>query len=330
MNTSQYRLANPGALIAALPPVLGFVPERSLVVVGLEAGRIGAVLRTDLAEDLIDHIEDLAAKTATTGAEGALLVIVDADGALCPICSDGHRRLHDALSAALAAHTVSLKGAYVVDVVAAGGRWQCMDGCGARGAVDDPQCSPVAAASVLRGRRLYGRREELATVIAAGDPVRAAALGALINEPSAEDARDDGRAEVVADVLAAAAAVCADGDLGDAQIARLAGIISTDGAVRDRLYGLAVSADGGAVETLWAFLGRTLPEPWQTEALVLLAFSAYVRGDGVLAGVVLEAALSADPDHRMAGMLDNALQSGMHPDNIRALAQIGARRPRDR
>jgi hypothetical protein len=203
-----------------------------------------------------------------------------------------------------------------------------MDGCGARGEVDDPQCSPVAAASVLRGRRLYGRRADLATVIAAGDPVRAAALGALIKERSAEDV-GGGRAEVVAEVLAAAAVVCAVGDLGDAQIARLAGIISTDGAVRDRLYGLAVGADGVAVETLWAFLGRTLPEPWQTEALVLLAFSSYVRGDGVLAGVVLEAALSADPDHRMAGMLDNALQSGMHPDNIRALAQMGARRPCD-
>jgi hypothetical protein len=58
---------------------------------------------------------------------------------------------------------------------------------------------------------------------------------------------------------------------------------------------------------------------------VLLAFSAYARGDGPLAGLALEAALSADPNHRMAGMLDTALQSGMRPEQIRELAGTGYR-----
>jgi hypothetical protein len=61
------------------------------------------------------------------------------------------------------------------------------------------------------------------------------------------------------------------------------------------------------------------------EALVLLAFSAYARGDGPLAGVSLEAALRSDGGHRMAVMLDQALQSGMRPDQIRELAQTGYR-----
>ena len=47
---------------------------------------------------------------------------------------------------------------------------------------------------------------------------------------------------------------------------------------------------------------------------MLLAFSAYARGDGPLAGVSLDAALRCDPTHRMAGMLDTALQSGMRPE----------------
>jgi len=72
-------------------------------------------------------------------------------------------------------------------------------------------------------------------------------------------------------------------------------------------------------------LSRTLPEPWRVEALVLLAFSAYVRGDGPLAGVSLEAALRCDPAHKMAGMLDTALQSGMRPEQIRELALTGYR-----
>ena len=96
-------------------------------------------------------------------------------------------------------------------------------------------------------------------------------------------------------------------------------------AVRDTLYALAVGADAAAAESLWAILARTLPEPWRVEALVLLAFSAYVRGDGPLAGLSLEAALRCDPDHRMAGMLDTALQSGMRPERIRELAGTGYR-----
>ena len=93
------------------------------------------------------------------------------------------------------------------------------------------------------------------------------------------------------------------------RLARLACAV-TDPQVRDTLYALAVGEDAGQAESLWAMLSRTLPEPWRVEALVLLAFSAYARGDGPLAGVSLEAALRCDPTHRMAGMLDTALQSG--------------------
>jgi len=41
--------------------------------------------------------------------------------------------------------------------------------------------------------------------------------------------------------------------------------------------------------------------------------------------VSLEAALRCEPDHRMAGMLDTALQSGLRPDDIRELAVTGYR-----
>ena len=99
----------------------------------------------------------------------------------------------------------------------------------------------------------------------------------------------------------------------------------TDIAVRDTLYALAVGSQAAAAEALWALLARTLPDPWRLEALVLLAFSAYARGDGPLAGISLEAALRSDPEHRMAGMLDTALQSGMRPEQIRELATTGYR-----
>ena len=95
----------------------------------------------------------------------------------------------------------------------------------------------------------------------------------------------------------AAAARVADGQpsSSDDELARLACAL-TDPQVRDTLYALAVGEDAGQAESLWAVLSRTLPEPWRVEALVLLAFSAYARGDGPLAGVSLEAALRCDVD----------------------------------
>ena len=95
--------------------------------------------------------------------------------------------------------------------------------------------------------------------------------------------------------------------------------------VRDTLYALAVGDKAAEAETLWAMLSRVLPKPWRVEALVLLAFSAYARGDGPLAGVALDAALRCEGEHRMAWMLDTALQSGLRPEQIRELAATGYR-----
>jgi hypothetical protein len=79
------------------------------------------------------------------------------------------------------------------------------------------------------------------------------------------------------------------------------------------------------VERLWLALSRLLPAPWRAEALVLFGFSAYVRGDGPLAGVALEAALTVEPGHRLGQLLISALRSGMRPDEIRTLADTGFR-----
>ena len=325
----EFRFDRPGTLIAALPAVLGFVPEKSLVLVSLEDGRMGAVMRADLAADLADNIDRLAEIAATSGADSVVAVIVDADGALCPMCNVDHRQLCDALTDALAEHAVGLYAAHVVDRVENGGRWRCVDDCGAQGTVEDPTASPLAAAAVLDGRRLYRHRADLQAVIAAA-PDRAADLvepiraRAAVRQAAWETDPDGcGRRDVEA-VMAVAARLSEGIEPAADEIAGLACGI-TDVAVRDTLYALAVGADAGAAEALWAALARTLPDPWRVEALVLLAFSAYARGDGPLAGLSLEAALRSDPDHRMAGMLDTALQSGMRPEQIRELARTGYR-----
>lgn len=329
----DFQLNHPGALIAALPAVLGFVPENSLVLMCLDdrdggrGGGAGSVMRVDLCEGLAERIGQLAGVAAAAEPEAAIAVIVDAEGAWCPGCNDEHRRLCGALGEALAEHGIALLAAHVVDRVALGGRWHCVDGCGAAGEVDDPSASPLAAAAVLDGRRLYPRRADLQAVVAVDDPARSAQLAVAIERRATGRAAAHPAGCTRRDVLAAMAAaarVAGGQPLRDGEIAEL-GCALSDVQVRDTLYALAVGERADEAESLWAALSRALPEPSRVEALVMLAFSAYARGDGPLAGVALEAALRCDSDHRMAGMLDTALQSGIRPEHIRDLAITGYR-----
>lgn len=327
----QFELNRPATLIAALPAILGFVPEKSLVLVSLAAGELGSVMRADLCDELADRVGHLAELVAAANPAAAIAVIVDANGAQCPRCNEEYRQLCAALAAALSQRDIVLWAAHVVDRVAAGGRWHCVDGCGCSGVIDDPSASPLAMAAVLDGRQLYPRRSDLQAVIAVDDPVRSAELAVALGHQAADreiahraDSVGCSRQDVE-NALAAAARVADGQSLSDTELARL-GCALGDARVRDMLYALAVGENAGAAESLWALLARVLPEPWRVEALVLLAFSAYARGDGLLAGVSLQAALCCEPGHRMAGMLDTALQSGLRPEHIRDIAVTGYQR----
>jgi Domain of unknown function (DUF4192) len=331
MTTSRpdFLFNRPGALIAALPAVLGFVPENSLVLVTLDRGELGSVMRVDLSTSMTQIVVHLAEVAAAARPDAAIAVIVDSDRAQCPMCAEDFRELTDDLTEALAAQGITLIAAHVVDRIGAGGRWYCAGCCGAGGAVEDPAASPLAMAAVLDGRRLYSRRQELAAVVATADASRCEHLAGLIVErleavdrlqrDDADKARRD-----VERAIAAAGKVADGAELSDDELVELACAL-TDVRVRDTLYALAVGENAAQAEALWGVLSRALPQPWRVEPLVLLAFSAYARGDGPLAGMALEAALRGDRDHRMAGMLDIALQSGLGPEQIRGLSRTGYR-----
>jgi Domain of unknown function (DUF4192) len=328
MTSSQpdFMLNRPGALIAALPAVLGFIPEKSLVLVTVDRGELGAVMRVDLSPRLADTVDHIAEVAAAAKPDAAIAVIVDAEGAMCPVCAEDFSELSRALSDVLALQEITLLAVHVVDRVAAGGRWHCADRCGERGTVDDPSSSPLAMAAVLDGRRLYARREELQQVIEITDTARVQRLARRIRRrlTARGDGGDDSARLDVEHAIAVAARARDRAELSDDDAADLACGLA-DINVRDILFALAVGEKAAEAETLWAMLSRVLPKPWRVEALVLLAFSAYARGDGPLAGVALDAALRCSAEHRMASMLDTALQSGMRPEHIRELAASGYR-----
>ncbi len=326
----DFVLNRPAALIAAVPAVLGFAPEKSLVLVGVDRGQMGAVMRVDLADCLAGELDHLVDVATASRADAVIAVIVDAEGAACRLCNDSYRELSEDLEELLADNGVVLLDTHVVDRIAAGGRWHCVDGCGKGGRVDDPSSSPLSVAAVVDGRRLYGSRAELQEVISVDldrDPAAITRAVAELTEAGAAASAEDpdvARGRAIRQTISAMDRLAAGAALADADLAALAYAL-TDLIVRDALYGLAVGEAAARAEALWVVLARGLPGPWRAEALTMLAYSAYVRGDGPLAGVALEQALRVDPTHRMAGLLDHALQSGLRPERIRQLASTGYR-----
>jgi hypothetical protein len=95
----------------------------------------------------------------------------------------------------------------------------------------------------------------------------------------------------------------------------------SDIGVRDLVLGRIVAAGSNTRLDLWIWLTRHADASHLVAtAAVIAAVAAYRAGDGVTAGDALERALAAQPGHRLASMLLAALQAGIPPSALSALA----------
>lgn len=319
------RIGNPADLIAAIPALLGFRPHRSLVLICLagEPTAIRAVIRRDLPDRVFtvaDRIglEDVATACERSGADAAVAVVVDDRAGILGDASV------EVLDGCLAEIGVDLLGAHAIEEIAAGRPWWGMLGDSVCGVLPDPDASAVAAEQVLRGRQIRGSRADLESVLTPrghADRHRMARLLAVARHPASRTVPVEAGA-ALALVLGHIAERATSGPLTDEHIAAI-GVVLENHAVRDALLGLAVTADADAADLVWIDLARALPGPVRAEPAALLAFGAYARGDGPLAGIALTVALEADPEHRLAGLLDRALRGGVRPESIVDLAHTG-------
>jgi uncharacterized protein DUF4192 len=113
--------------------------------------------------------------------------------------------------------------------------------------------------------------------------------------------------------------------LGDDEVAWL-GLVLGVPRVRDEAWGLADTADRAGQLALWTAVVRRVESRYLAPAASLLAFVAWQAGDGPFAGVVVDHALAADPDHPMAQLLGQAMASGLPPTVWRPLGPAALRR----
>ncbi|MBB3674483.1 DUF4192 domain-containing protein [Modestobacter versicolor] len=346
------RLTDPGDVAAALPHLLGFRPEESLVVVSLRGAtglRLGLTARVDLPAP--EHRElvlrGLVRSLATDRPDAVLLLVVseDEDDSAVPperpwagrLPELPHRPLvHEAVLAFDGAG-IAVREALLVRR----GRWwsyDCTGGCCLphAGTPLPAGTSELAAAAALTGQVVERDRAALVRRIAPVGFLAAAGMAQACDEVGDDLARraaELGWDEVVEEGWAAVqAAVEAAGPgsverLTDRQVARLAWALR-DVDLRDRALGLALSRSAAAAEAVWTELTRRAPAPLDAAPATLLAVTAWVRGDGALANVALERALGSEPSYSFAVLLRSALDACLRPAEIRRLIrEAGA--PRD-
>ncbi|WP_292981245.1 DUF4192 domain-containing protein [Mycobacterium sp.] len=298
-------------LIESFVPVLGFPPEDgSLFLAIMRRGVLSELLRIDL-EGKQPAVAHLAAMATRSGGDGVVAVVLSAEPRSFDV-----GQIVEAVSGELFRAGLPLAGAYVVDRLAAGGRWRSVGRREETGVLGDPAQCAMAPDAVSFGRRQYRSRQELAAVVES-HPNRVAKLRPLLTQAAA--ARGWRRA--VRASRRAAHRLAAGETLHDAELAAI-GASLLKPKVRDALIAATVSdaERAGPAEELWTLLTRVLPAPWRAEALVLVAIAAYVRGDGPLASAATLAALAVDVDHQGARQLDIALHFiGLHPEEVRRL-----------
>ena len=319
-------LRDPGDLVAAVPHLLGFHPSDSAVVLAVRGHEVAMTLRADLPPPgARGTAARLVAPLARCRADRAVVIVVGG-GSSDPPEDLPHAALVDELDDALHAVGVPLLVAVWTRATAKGERWFDYHDVGTAGTVPDPSSTTLAARSAADGHVTYRSREALGDLLAPDPPEALSRRTALLNRRSADDPEPDDtvpvrhRDLIHAEVLRAASR---KRPLTDDEVADLAHALSNP-LTRDASLAYCVGEHARSAEALWTELTRASPAPERAEPATLLAFSAYIRGHGVLAFMALERAEEAYPGHRLTGLLRAALTGGLPPDQIRLLAERAA------
>lgn len=326
------RLHDPGDLIAAIPYLVGFHPVESLVLLVVQDGDIAMTLRIDLPPPGVAHRvgDQLTAPLARCGSDrsATAVVVVIGGGSGDPPEGLPYDALVDEVDDALHAAGVPLVLAVWTRATAKGEAWFDYHDVGTSGTVPDPTSTAFAAASAAEGQVTYASREAMAELLVPDPPDVLARRATLLNRLAVEAPPPllDGTVPVRCQQLIHAEVVRAGSrkrPLTDEEVADLAHALS-DPWVRDSALGYCVGEHAQSAEALWTELTRACPAPERAEPASLLAFSAYIKGQGTLASLALDRAEQAYPGHRLTDLLRAALDTGLPPDELRQLAERAA------
>lgn len=344
---STITLRSPETAIASLPYLLGYTPQRSLVTVTNSqhggAHTVGLTARVDLprpGEDLDAFMAEyrqsvLAAMQRVPNASSVAVFVVD-DTPAGP-GSMTYRELAEQVSAE--AQAVG----EVIDVLYTDGdtyrSYLCQDpscGCMAGAQISQSAKDSVAAQFVAAGVAPAASRAQLEqSWHAPDDPQRLELVASWCSQADQEplvDGYDTATPTDRAAAQLAAGAQVVDTLTGPAplspeqqeQLVRVLTKANTDIRLRDAVLWSAAMAPVPAQRTIaehLTHLGAAMPVEHREAIATVAATARYLAGDGAQANIAVEQALTANPDARMAGMLETALAAGVPPQQYASMMQ---------
>nr|WP_042181059.1 DUF4192 domain-containing protein [Kibdelosporangium sp. MJ126-NF4]CEL14779.1 hypothetical protein [Kibdelosporangium sp. MJ126-NF4]CTQ96592.1 hypothetical protein [Kibdelosporangium sp. MJ126-NF4] len=314
---SLVRLRDNGDLIAAVPYLLGFRPSESVVIcvyAGATRTQITLCLRADIPPPglYFSLAEQLKLPVLRANSCGVSVVIVG-DGIVEPSDPLPHKELVEAFSQVFGSSGVLVHHAYWVPSIEENVAWWCYSDKDCHGLVPNPDATELAATAACLGTVTYDSKAELRATLEPTDRSPLAARAERIEAALKQDQDPTQAHNLIEDLVAKVK----DGTwaLDEEYLVDLAVALRNVG-VRDGCLRPEVTSIGRPVEEVWSELTRALPDPYRAEPACLLALTAFLRGDGVLAGVAVEAALDANPEHTFANLLRSSMDFGLPPDSV--------------
>ena len=326
------RVDSPAALLAVIPHLLGFMPEASVVVIGLTPprDRVRVTLRYDLPDPPeADLVADIAGHAVGVISSQQLTTAIAVGYGPEPLVTPVADAVRDAAQRA---------GIDLHDVlrVEDGRYWsyRCGDEacCPAAGVPFDATAHPAAAGMAAAGKQVLAGRAAVAARVAPIGGIAAESMRQATRRAEQHVARLLAKVRRSARIGAARHMIAAEGlaavgamivryrgggrFTSDYEIARIT-VALRDLRVRDDAWARMDPAHAEAHLRLWTDVVRHAQPGYVAAPAALLAFVAWQSGDGALANVALDRAVADEPRYSMALLLRQVISAGAPPSLAR-------------
>jgi hypothetical protein len=312
-------LTSPHDLLAAIPFLIGYHPENSLVLVALKDDNVGMAMRVDMPTDIAPESYDLLASHFQREAADAALIVAYVDSE-----SDPEAVLINT-SAALLRAGISIKESLIVS----DGRYRSMlchdsECCPPLGSpIPDIDSSRIAAEHVIAGHpmpfaNVSGLVQSIAALPSAMEESWQSEVRAFWIESDSESLLDLQRDGATAVIDLAGEYAQGRGAEDRELAARVIGRIS-DIQVRDYALGSHTDETADAYWQMWRELLLIAPRGFVAPIASIFAALAYERGEGALAHKALDRALADDERYSLALLLRRVFTAGWPPQSFSAM-----------
>jgi hypothetical protein len=337
---SCIRVSSPGDLVEAVPYLLGFHPAESLVVIGFRTPdpvapvqRVTVAARADLGRDGLEPLTTVPLIDAlrNSGTDAAVAILMTAE-------VDGDPRTDQRLTAASENLTVLFERAelrLLDTLVATDARWWSMvcdkpECCPPQGSLRSETTSLVAAEATYAGLVALPDRQSMVAALDGDSEERRSPLEPALQRAErrlSEAIAGDGAARVhrrEVNALIKAAQECHYGTRLTRRRVLRCGAALRDIEIRDAIW-LAIDNRSLEPARLMSQLHSQLPRPWDAAPMFLFGWQQWRDGNGTLATIAGERALTSDPAYSAASLLIDAVQAGLDPHSTPPLTSIEGR-----